>query len=59
MTAVHEALGRTMATPALRKQRIGLGIEPVFGTPEAFADLPKDDLPRWQEIVGRPSAKAQ
>ena len=56
---MHEALGRTMATPALRKQRIGLGIEPVFGTPEAFADLPKDDLPRWQEIVGRPGAKAQ
>jgi len=56
---IHEALGRTMATPALRKQLIGLGIEPVFGTPEAFAALLKDDLPRWEEIVGKSGAKTQ
>ena len=56
---IHEALGRTMETPALRKQLIGLGIEPVFDTPEAFADLLKQDLPRWKDIVGKSGAKAE
>jgi tripartite-type tricarboxylate transporter receptor subunit TctC len=57
--AIHEALGRAMATPALRKQLVALGIEPVFGTPEAFAALLKEDLPRWQGIVDKSGAKAQ
>ena len=56
---IHEALGRTMETPALRKQLIGLGIEPVFDTPAAFADLLKQDLPRWKDIVGKSGAKAE
>ncbi len=56
---IHEALGRAMATPALRKQLVALGIEPAFGSPEAFAALLKDDLPRWQEIVDKSGAKAQ
>jgi tripartite-type tricarboxylate transporter receptor subunit TctC len=56
---IHDALGRAMATPALRKQLSSLGIEPVFGTPEEFTDLIKAELPKWAEIVRKSGAKAE
>jgi tripartite-type tricarboxylate transporter receptor subunit TctC len=56
---IHDALGRAMATPALRKQLTALGIEPAFGTPEAFTSLIKAELPKWAEIVRQSGAKAE
>jgi tripartite-type tricarboxylate transporter receptor subunit TctC len=56
---LHDALGRAMATPALRKQLTTLGIEPVFGTPEGFAELIKAEMTKWAEIVRKSGAKAE
>lgn len=56
---LHAALGRAMATPALRAQLIALGIEPTFGSPEAFAALMRAELPKWAEIVKRSGAKLE
>ncbi len=56
---INEALGRAMATPALRKQLTSLGIEPAFGTPDEFAELIKAELPKWADIVKKSGAKAE
>ena len=58
IATLHAALGRAMATPALRRQLAALGIEPVVGTPEEFAVLLRTELPKWAEIVKRSGATA-
>ena len=58
IATLHAALGRAMATPALRRQLAALGIEPVVGTPEEFAALLRAELPKWAEIVKRSGATA-
>lgn len=55
---LHKALGRAMATPALKAQLTALGIEPTFGTPEEFAALIRAELPKWAEIVKKSGATA-
>jgi tripartite-type tricarboxylate transporter receptor subunit TctC len=59
LTKIHAALGRAMATPALREQLTSLGIEPVFGSPEAFAALIRSEIPKWAEIVKKSGATAE
>jgi len=56
--ALHAAVGKAMATPALRAQLTALGIEPAYGTPEEFAALIKAELPKWAEIVKKSGATA-
>jgi tripartite-type tricarboxylate transporter receptor subunit TctC len=56
IATLNAALGRVMATPALRTQLIALGIEPTFGTPEEFAALMRAELPKWAAIVKKSGA---
>jgi tripartite-type tricarboxylate transporter receptor subunit TctC len=56
VTTLHTALGKAMANPELRAQLQALGIEPTFGTPEAFGALIRADIPRWTQIVKRAGA---
>ena len=56
IATLHAALGRAMATPALKQQLVALGIEPTFGTPEEFTSLLRAELPKWAEIVKRSGA---
>jgi tripartite-type tricarboxylate transporter receptor subunit TctC len=58
LARLHAALGRAMATPALRAQLTDLGIEPVFGPPEAFGALIRGEIPKWAAIVRSSGAKA-
>ena len=44
--ALHTALGRLMATPALKQQLVALGIEQTFGEPEEFASPIRPELPK-------------
>lgn len=55
---LNGAIVRAMATPALRQQMIGLGIEPTSGTPEEFAALIRSEIPKWAEIVKKAGATA-
>ena len=48
---LHAALGRAMATPALRQQLLALGIEPVFDKPEEFRALERSEIAKWAEVV--------
>lgn len=57
LARLHAALGRAMATPALRAQLLDLGIEPVFGPPEAFGALIRTEIPKWASIVRSSGAK--
>ena len=58
IATLHAALGRAMATPALQQQLVALGIEPTFGTPEAFTALMRSERPKWAAIVKRSGATA-
>ena len=58
VAALHAALGRAMATPALKAQLLALGIEPSFGTPEEFTTLIRAEIPKWAEIVKKSGATA-
>jgi tripartite-type tricarboxylate transporter receptor subunit TctC len=58
ISTLHAALGRAMASPALRQPLVALGIEPTFGTPEEFTALMRTELPKWAEIVKRSGATA-
>ncbi len=55
---LHAAVGRAMATPALRQQLTVLGIEPAFNTPEEFSALIRAEIPKWAEIVKKSGAVA-
>ena len=59
LAKLHAALGRVMATPALRQQLTALGIEPTFGTPEEFTALVRAELPKWADIVKRSGATVE
>jgi len=59
LATLHGALGRAMATPALRSQLTALGIEPTFGTPDEFAALVRAELPKWADIVKRSGATVE
>lgn len=58
LATLNAALGRAMATPALKQQLIALGIEPTFGSPEDFAALIRTELPKWAELVKKSGATA-
>ncbi len=58
LATLHAALGRAMATPALKQQLMGLGIEPTFGSPEEFGQLIRTELPKWSELVRKSGATA-
>jgi tripartite-type tricarboxylate transporter receptor subunit TctC len=54
--ALHSALERAMATPALRQQLQSLGIEPTIGSPESFSTLIRSELSKWADIVKKSGA---
>ena len=56
VASLNAAIGRAMATPALRTQLSALGIEPAFTTPDEFTALVRAELPRWADIVKRSGA---
>ncbi len=56
IATLHGALGKAMATPALKQQLVALGIEPTFGTPEEFTALMRAEIPKWAEIVRKSGA---
>jgi tripartite-type tricarboxylate transporter receptor subunit TctC len=58
LAALHAALGRAMATPALKQQLISLGVEPAFGRSEDFGLLIRTELPKWAALVKKSGAIA-
>lgn len=48
---VNEALRRTLAAPAVRKNLDQLGLEPAPGTPAEFTAIIKADTARWTKLI--------
>lgn len=48
---LQAAVARALDAPDTRDKLAAVGCEPFKGTPEQFAALIKDDLPRWARIV--------
>ena len=48
-----------VASKDFQERSLGVGIEPVQGTPQALAAELARDIPRWQRIVAETGAKPQ
>jgi tripartite-type tricarboxylate transporter receptor subunit TctC len=48
---LQAALAKVLALPEVREKLATVGCEPYGSTPEQFAALIRDDLPRWAKIV--------
>ncbi|MBO9512716.1 MAG: tripartite tricarboxylate transporter substrate binding protein [Variovorax sp.] len=59
VAALHAAVIRAMADPAMKRQLTALGIEPVSSTPQEFADLIRSDITKWARIVKASGAKVE
>jgi tripartite-type tricarboxylate transporter receptor subunit TctC len=48
---LNAAIGRALEVPETRERLAAVSCEPYFSTPEQFATLKREDLPRWARIV--------
>ena len=48
---LNAEINRLLETPALRKQIVSMGIDPLGGTAETFTSLVKEEIPRWKAMV--------
>ena len=54
---VNAEFNKALANPELRKKLGDEGADPAGGTPEQFAALIKDEIPRWGKVVKDSGAK--
>ena len=54
---LNDEFNKALQDPQLRKSLGEQGADPVGGTPEQFATLIKDDIPRWSKVVKESGAK--
>src|SRR6185436_3660386 len=48
---VHAAIVRTLQDASVRDRFVSDGAEPVGGTPEAFAEVIRADLKKWERVI--------
>ena len=56
---INAEFNTALQQPALRKKLSDEGADPVGGTPEAFAALIKQEIPRWGQVVKESGAKVE
>lgn len=54
---LNAEFNKALANPELRKKLGDEGADPAGGTPEQFATLIKDEIPRWGKVVKESGAK--
>jgi tripartite-type tricarboxylate transporter receptor subunit TctC len=54
---INAEFNKALAQPELRKRLADEGADPAGGTPEQFAALIKDEIPRWGKVVKDSGAK--
>ena len=54
---LNAALNKTLAQKLVRDQFAGFGGEAFASTPEQFAKLIRDDVARWQKVIGETGIK--
>jgi tripartite-type tricarboxylate transporter receptor subunit TctC len=53
IAALHAAVDKAMHNPDLRARLLDLGLEPVGGTPDAFAKTIAGDIVKWDDLAKR------
>lgn len=54
---LQQEISKALDTPEVRERLAGVGCEPFKSTPEQFASLIREDLPKWAKIVKDSGAK--
>jgi tripartite-type tricarboxylate transporter receptor subunit TctC len=57
VTRLNAEFNKALANPELRKKLGDEGADTAGGTPEQFAALIKDEIPRWGKVVAESGAK--
>ncbi|MBI4292423.1 MAG: tripartite tricarboxylate transporter substrate binding protein [Betaproteobacteria bacterium] len=55
--AIQRGANAAMNSPTVRERINGLGIDPIGGTPEEFADLIKSERERWGPVIKRANVR--
>jgi tripartite-type tricarboxylate transporter receptor subunit TctC len=56
---LNAELNKVIASPAIRERWLALGIEPVGGTPERFAQHVKAETRKWSDVIKRAAIKGE
>lgn len=56
---LNEEIGRIMRAPAMTERMQSLGIEAATGTPDQFAKLIAQQVPKWTQVVKASGAEAE
>ena len=56
---LNTELNKVIASPAIRERWLALGIEPVGGTPERFAQHVKAETRKWSDVIKRAAIKGE
>jgi tripartite-type tricarboxylate transporter receptor subunit TctC len=54
---LNAELNKVIAAPAIRERWVALGIEPVGGTPERFAEHVRKETAKWTDVIKRAGIK--
>ena len=54
---LNAELNKVVASPAIRERWLALGIEPVGGTPERFAEHVRTETAKWTDVIKRAGIK--
>jgi tripartite-type tricarboxylate transporter receptor subunit TctC len=54
---LNSELNKVLASPAIRERWLALGIEPVGGTPQRFAEHVRKETAKWSDVIKRTGIK--
>ena len=57
VTRLNAEINRVVASPAIRERWVALGIEPVGGMPERFAEHVRKETAKWTDVIKRAGIK--
>ena len=57
VTRLNAEINRVVASPAIRERWVALGIEPVGGMPERFAEHVGKETAKWTDVIKRAGIK--
>jgi tripartite-type tricarboxylate transporter receptor subunit TctC len=55
---LNSEINKVLALPAVRDRWRALGIEPVGGTPEYYAEYVRKEIAKWTDVIRRAGIKA-
>jgi tripartite-type tricarboxylate transporter receptor subunit TctC len=56
---LHDAVVKTVETPAVRKSLMSVGADPRTMTPDEFTSFIRDDIKKWAELVKSSGIKVE